>query len=207
MRNSCCCFQIFTTKIVLSVIGVSWLCAFAWAIPIVFSAGHILILDADGYMTYWNLSALYAKFEISFSGGIMVLILLCYLYVFSVVKQKREAMKAFNTNSKKSTDEIKVLIQSFIIFIGMTLVLMSSYSYYAFVLFIDENSATSLSSICNSIISATFYSSNPVLYLVFSSNIRKMVLFCAKSFFSMYFFRKTIPESIIQPNSTQPAQV
>lgn len=187
--------KVFTTKSSVIIIGVSWLCAFAWAIPIVFPAGQILILNDEGYAVFWDLSELFAKFEIGFSFGVISLILISYVCVFSVVKKKRTAMKAQKHSSKQSTDEIKILIQSFIIFLGMTMVLLSSYSYYLFVMFWDETTAEMINSSLNSTCVVLFYSCNPILYLIFSSNIRQLVFFCKKPSFSKSYLQKLTQSS------------
>lgn len=173
------------------VIGISWLASFAWAIPIIFPAGQILILDENGILQFWDLSELFAKFEVGFSVCVMVLILFCYVYVFSVVSKKRKAMKAKGTNAKKSAEEYKILIQSFIIFLGLALVLFSSYSYYVFVFFVDDDTASTLGSFFNILSTVLFYSSNPILYIIFSSAIREILSFWKAPPFSKALFTKT----------------
>lgn len=145
-----------------------------------FPAARVLTLNDDGYMVLWGLADPFPIFEVSFSVSVMGIILLCYVYVFSIVRTQRIGMKKQGMSESQISKEYKILIQSFIIFLGMTSVLASAYSYFFFSLIMDEYTANILFLYVNEIFTVVFYCMNPVLYVVFSTQIRELLHFWGK---------------------------
>lgn len=156
-----------------------WGLAFAWALPVVFPSGNNLITTDEGVLVDWTLSDDFSKFEFSVCLGISCSIFLFYVVIFFVV---RKAKNSLNTVLPGQTrDEFKILIQSFIIFMGLVMILLSAYSYVFFEIWMSQQMAFVIAYNFNDICTVIFYCMNPLLYIVFSTQIREMSLTFLKS--------------------------
>lgn len=153
-----------------------WLSAAGLAAPILFPSQRFALYDKLGRIYYWDLTRTYFFIESILSVICIVFSMFLYFLMFlrtRLVKTNvASSQSTFRRRSLIEREEYKILLQSFILTVCMTLGLFNDYlSYFTsdmFTLYVFARISVLLN-----------YGVNPFLYLTFSSQVRH--LFC-KSF-------------------------